>query len=332
MQVKNRTRVIVLAVIVIGSALTVGYFATTSTQPEETTVHPRLPHSPISINDASDFTPAGSGIGCACVLAGSGSSADPYIVGGWSINASETDGISARSVDKHFIITQVTISGAAQRNVAIRLDQVHGAKISDSTINGTFAAIFVFGSREVAVFDNIVSGSEYGVWLEASNSNTVSNNTLNDIGQVSIFARGSDNLIEQNSIEESFGGINIDGTPGPADRNVARSNNVRHTAGYGIGLWRAGNNTVVNNIVGDCMGDGILITEGSSDNVVESNEVRHNGGDGIVIAEQSSGNVVQGNVAKGNGDGVRSFDLHSKASDNVWTGNVFETKEPDSLE
>jgi hypothetical protein len=51
-----------------------------------------------------------------------------------------------------------------------------------------------------------------------------------------------------------------------------------------------------------------------------------------VIAEESSGNVVQRNVVKGNGDGVRSFDLHSKASDNVWTSNTFETKEPDSLE
>jgi len=332
MEIKNRTTVVVLAMIVVGSALTAGYFVATSTQPEETTVYPRLPHSPISIEEASDFTPANSSIGCACVLAGSGSSTDPYVIAGWSINASKTNGISVTSVDEHFIITQVTISDATERNVGIRLERVSSGKVSNSTISGTFLAFFVLESRKVAIVDNIVSNSEYGIMLEASNSNTVSDNNLNNIGQVSIFVRGSDNLIEENSIEGGFGGINIDGTAGPANRNTARSNQVRHAGAYGISLWRAHNNTIVGNMVADSAGDGILITEASSDNLIESNEVRRNGGDGVVITEQSSGNVVQRNVVKGNGDGVGSFDLHSKASDNVWTGNAFETKEPDSLE
>jgi parallel beta-helix repeat protein len=331
MEIKNRTTVIVLAIL-IGSALTAGYFASTNTQPEETVVYPRLPHLPISIGDASDFTPANSSIGCACVLAGSGSSTDPYIIAGWSIDATETDGISVRSVDKYFIVTQVTISGAAKRTAAIRLDRVASGKVSNSTIDGTFVGLSVLNSKKITVVNNIISKSEYGIWLEASNSNTISDNNLSNIAQVAIFVRGSDNLIERNSIEGGFGGINIDGTPGPADRNTARNNQIRHTAAYGIGLWRAHNNSIVGNVVADGMSGGILITEGSGDNTIKSNEVRRNGGDGIVIAEQSSGNVVQGNVVKGNGDGVQSFDLHSLAPDNTWTSNDSETKEPDSLQ
>jgi parallel beta-helix repeat protein len=332
MPARNRLTVIALAAIIIGSAVLASYFKTTSTEREETSVYPRLPHSPVSIDEARDFTPVNSSTGCACVVAGSGSGLDPYIIAGWSINASETDGISVTSVEEHFTITQVTISDSAKRNVGIRLERVQNSKVSNSTISGTYTAIYAQISREITIVDNTIGNSEYGIWLEASDSNTVSRNNLDVVAQVPIFVRGSENLIEENSIEEGYGGINIDGTVGHAEGNLVRNNRIEHTLAYGIGLWQADNNSIVGNTVVNGMGPGIVLTESSHDNAVESNEVKQNAGDGIVIFGQSSRNLVQKNIVTGNGDGVQSFDLHSTEPDNIWRDNTFKTKEPDSLE
>ena len=42
---------------------------------------------PITITSNADFTGAGSSTGCACVTAGSGTAADPYVIGPWAISA-----------------------------------------------------------------------------------------------------------------------------------------------------------------------------------------------------------------------------------------------------
>jgi parallel beta-helix repeat protein len=285
---------------------------------------------PISIYDASDFTPPNSNTGCGCVVAGSGSAGDPYVIAGWEIDASQTDGISVASVDDHFVITQVNISGTKQ-HTAIRLENVQNAEVSKSMTVGTFSAVSIRASKNVAVVDNAIRESEYGVWLEASNSNTVVHNTIGGIGQVSIFVRGSDNLVEGNLIEGTYGGINIDGTAGPADHNMVKNNTIRAAQAYGIGLWQARSNTIASNTITNGQGPGMFITYTSSDNTIESNNVRQNTGDGILITQSSSDNVVQSNVFTGNGDGVYTFDLHSDSSNNTWRDNTYLTRSSDTL-
>jgi len=299
-------------------------------QPPEGGAYPQVRRSPISIHDASDFTPPNSTTGCACVVAGSGSARDPYVIAGWEIDASQSDGISVASVDDHFVITQVNISGTRQ-HVAIRLENVQNAKISNSTIAGTFVAVSIRGSKNIAVVDNAIGESQYGVWLEASDSNTVVHNNIESIGRVSIFVRGSDNLVEDNSIERTYGGINIDGTMGPADHNIVKNNTIRAAQEYGIALWRARGNTIASNIITDGRGAGIAITDSSSNNTIQSNNVRQNTGDGILIIEGSSNNLVQRNVFVGNGDGINTFDLHSEASNNTWRDNTYLTRSSDTL-
>jgi parallel beta-helix repeat protein len=263
-------------------------------------------------------------------VAGLGIEKDPYVIAGWEIDASGADGISVVSVGDYFVITQINISGTRQ-HVAIRLENVQNVKVSDSSIAGTFSGISILRSKNVAVVDNMISGSEYGVWLEASDFSAVVGNTLDRIGQVSIFVRGSDNLVKDNSIEGAYGGINVDGTPGPADRNTIRNNTIRATQAYGIGLWQARNNMLAANTITDGRGSGIFITYASSDNTIKSNDVRQNGGDGILIIGGSSNNLVQSNVFTRNGDGVYTFDLHSEAPNNTWKDNTFLTRSSDTL-
>jgi parallel beta-helix repeat protein len=332
MRLTTRILVIFCVLAVIGSALAAGYLTNTARHPQDGQVYPHIRRLPISIYDASEFTPPNSTSGCACVVAGSGTARDPYVIAGWEIDASGTDGISVASVGDYFVITQVNISGTRQ-HVAIRLERVQNAKVSDSSISGTFVGVSILRSRNVAVVDNVLSGSEYGVRLEASDFNAVTGNTLDEIGQVSIFVRGSNNLVKDNTIEGTYGGINVDGTSGPADRNMIRNNTIRAAQTYGIGLWQASNNTLASNTITDGQGSGIFMTYTSSDNTIDSNDVRQNTGDGILISKGSSNNLVQNNVFTGNGDGVYTFDLHSEASlSNTWRDNTFLTRSSDTLE
>jgi parallel beta-helix repeat protein len=330
MRFTSRIVIILSIIAVLGSALTAGYLMTIRQNSHEE-VYPHVRRTPMSIYAASDFTPPGSATGCACVVAGSGSAADPYVIAGWDIDASETDGISVAYVDSYFLITQVNISGTRQ-HAAIRMEQVSNGKVSDSEIAGAFRAISIHQSKNIAVFDNRISESEFGTWLEASNFCTVVGNTMKKIRQVSIFVRGSDNSVEGNSVAGTYGGINIDGMPGHAERNVIKNNTITAAQEYGIGLWQADANTVISNIISDGGGSGILITDSSDSNTIESNGVRQNAGDGILIVEGSSNNLVQRNVCAENGDGVYTFDLHSEVPDNIWQNNTFGTRNVEALE
>jgi parallel beta-helix repeat protein len=331
MQLTRRILATLSILVVLGCALTAGYLMSAARQPQDGKVYPQVRRLPILILGASDFTPPNSTTGCACVVAGSGSAGDPYVIAGWQIDASQTDGISVASVDDHFVITQVNISGTRQ-HTAIRLEDVQNAKVSNVTTAGTFVAVSIRRSKNIAVVDNAITESEYGVWLEASDSNTVVHNTIDRIGQISIFVRGSDNIVEDNSIEGTYGGINIDGTPGPADNNMIKNNTIRAAQAYGIGLWQARSNTIASNVITDGRNGGIVITDSSSNNTVQGNNVRQNAGDGILINDGSSNNLVQRNVFTGNGDGINTFDLHSEAYNNTWSDNTFETRSADTLE
>ena len=330
MRPTTRIFVVLSVLAILGSAIIAGYLMSTARQPQDGRVYPHVRHLPISIYDTSEFTPSGSAAGCACVVAGSGSASDPYVIGGWEIDASEADGISVASVEDYFLITQVDISGSRQ-HAAIHFEMVQNGKVSDSSISGTFSGISILRSKNVAVVNNVISGSEYGVWLEASGLSNVVGNTLDRIGQVSIFVRGSDNLVKDNAIEATYGGINVDGTPGPADRNMIDNNTIRAAQAYGIGLWQARSNTLASNTITDGQGSGIFITYTSSDNTIENNSVRENMGNGILISKGSSNNFVQKNVFTGNGDGVHTFDLCSSDSNNTWRDNTFLTRSSDTL-
>jgi parallel beta-helix repeat protein len=331
MELTNRIRAVLLVLAVLGSALTAGYVMSIASRPEGRKPYQLVRHLPISIEDPKDFTPPNSTTGCACVVNGSGTSKDPYVIAGWDINASETNGISVRSVDVYFAISKVSISGT-QDHDGILVEQVQNGIISDSTINGTFVAISVRSSKNVTIVGNTVSKSNTGLWLEASNFNTVVRNALHGVGGISIFVRGSDNLVEDNRVDETYGAINLDGTAGPVNRNLIRNNKISRADAYGIVLWRALSNTITANLVTEGGMYGIILTDSSNYNTIDNNEVTQNGGDGIAISAGCSNNLVQRNVSKGNGDGANWFDLHSDDPNNRWVSNIFGTKRPDTLE
>jgi parallel beta-helix repeat protein len=132
-------------------------------------------------------------------------------------------------------------------------------------------------------------------------------------------------------IRNGWGGINVDGTAGPANANQIENNVVSDNNNFGIGLWLGANNVFRSNTVMHNNVTGIMITDYSTKNLVEANNVTKNGGSGIIIIGDSSDNTIRQNTARGNGDGVKDFDLYDMSSGNVWQNNTYDTKKPDSI-
>jgi len=286
--------------------------------------------APKDIGRDSDFTTVGAESGCRCVRSGFGSERDPYVIAGWTLNASAGDGISISGTSVHFVIREVTVYGNSM-HTGILLNRVENAKIEGCLISSNFVGIYAVNAVNLVFTNNTVQNNQYGIRLEASNKNLLSANEFTG-NEVAIFVRGSDNVLRNNRVVKStFGAINIDGTAGSANDNLIEANVVTNTGGYGIATWRARNCIIRGNNVSRNRG-GITLTDESKNNLIDENTVSHSGGNGIAIGGNSSDNIVKGNIAIGNGDGVSTFDLSDSGINNVWQNNTYVTKKPDTLQ
>ncbi|MGA2240367.1 MAG: right-handed parallel beta-helix repeat-containing protein [Candidatus Bathyarchaeia archaeon] len=287
------------------------------------------PHERITIQDAADFTNPGAPSGCECVRGGSGSSSDPFVISDWKLSVSDDDAISIARTTMYFIIFNVSVNVTGVYNSVV-LRSVANGTIRDSFFSG--GGISLYNSNAISILNNTITGSKFGMLLEASNGNTISGNRLDRIQLVGIFVRSSDNLVEKNHVTDgSYGGINIDGMTGFGSDNRIVNNVVEGNPQYGVGLWVARNNTVKGNVISNNGGAGIMLVAACTKNIVEQNNVMNNKGDGILVDEQSTDNKITGNTATGNGNGTTTFDLHDESSDNLWLSNTFDTRRPDTI-
>lgn len=320
-----------LVLLVIGLVL-IGVYVTTRPKEPTTIVRPVSPHVPIQIEVDGDFTTIGAGHGCECVRSGSGSEQDPYLISDWVVNSTrDANAISMFGTTVYVTFRSIQVHGEPS-STGVYFESVENTRIERSLISNSFVGVYVFQSRNIVLFNNTFAKDEYGVQLESSDNNQVSLNSFHEIKMVAIFVRGSSNFVTANRIFEGvFGGINIDGTAGPANDNIIENNTVTGCSTYGIAMWRGAHNTIRNNIVTETEGIGIGLTEGSVGNLVEGNVVTGNIDGGIVMGEGATQNMIRGNTAKGNGDGINYFDLRDTSSDNIWQNNTYETKKPETI-
>jgi len=321
----------ILSLAILALVLAGMYLATKTPAPDVEEPHPIAVRPPILIGEDADFTRVDAVSGCACVRAGSGTERDPYVISGWAINASRINGIAIFGTSSYFTIRRVRVQGDGT-STGISLNRVENGRIEDSSIVNNFIAAYVFLSRNLQFTNNTIEENVYGIQLEASNGNRVSSNNFNQIKEVAIFVRGSENSIIENAIAGAFGGINVDGTAAGANSNLVQGNSVSNATNYGIGVWRAANTVVRSNWITQNQGVGIFLTEGSSNNLVEANQVTENRRGGILLTKETSHNSIKGNTAKGNGDGAKFFDLEDYGSGNTWKNNAYDSKMPQTLD
>ena len=122
------------------------------------------PHSPIVIRGNAAFTPANG------VRSGSGTPEDPYIIAGWSIDASGADwGIALFSTSAYVMIRNCAVQGAQQ--AGIRLDQAEHVTVEDCHVSGSKRGFQVTDSRSVQLVNNTAEFNREGGFFVFNSEN-----------------------------------------------------------------------------------------------------------------------------------------------------------------
>ena len=159
-------------------------------------------HGAITITSNSDFTAPGSAAGCACVTAGNGTAASPYVIGPWSFTAP---------------------SGGSS-GWAIKVDNSGGGVTSPFAISGISAnysgvpiadPVIVLVDVNNATISNVSANEDgRGVELDGSSNITLDNLTFNKMNGNGLFINGSSHVTLSNS---KFKSTNDNTVPHNAD-------------------------------------------------------------------------------------------------------------------
>jgi len=180
-------------------ALLLVWFATGTLAEEEL-----IPHAPIEILTDSGFTVENG------VVAGAGTSKDPYLIAGWLIDATDTSfGVHVEGTTKAFAIERCRVFGA--RSTAINLVKIEMACITGCKMENSFYGLAIEKGRGVRISDNTFSGNEYtGLFLVNAASNDIYDNPFSAGGTgIMFYEKAMNNTVHDNVFDHCKIGISI---------------------------------------------------------------------------------------------------------------------------
>ena len=248
-------------------------------------------HDPINITDDGELAAVANN--------GTGTANDPYIIAGWNITSSNTDGISITGTTKHFRVVNCWIANSTDSGIHV-LDVASGT---------------------ASIITNICIGDTPGIFLENTNSSTVANNTCNSNDWTGIILLASAFSAVANNTCNNNNGWGIILAPQPwSPFNCDNSTVIKNTctangrSGILLGPFLA-SLTVVNNTCAHNDENGICLWWESNHNFVMWNLVSENRYYGIVLFEDSYNNRIHHNNFKGNGLNPQACD---NGTNNQW--------------
>jgi parallel beta-helix repeat protein len=261
--------------------------------PQEVSAY--TPHTPIYINGDAAFTPANG------VTGGSGTPADPYMIEGWEIDASTSDGLVIQSTSAHFIIRDVYVhSGRGPHNNGIQFQSVTNGIVENVTSTDNWYSIWITGSSNVTIeYGNYSNGNWYGIRITWSNNFSVNR----------AIAQANDN----------YGLVILYSADGSVTNNTFDGNQM-----HGIESWSSSGITFTDNSAFGSEYSGYFIRE-SSDIVIEGGSVYSNGNIGIFL-DQSTDITVTNTTINTNGvviwgTNLAHYNSHTITPDNMVNGN-----------
>ncbi len=179
------------------------------------------PHAPILIDGDGNFTTANG------VTSGNGWPTNPYLIEGWEIDASSSNGIEVRNTTAYFVVRGVRVHSGGLTTHGVVLWNADNGRVENSTIAGMFdyypdsepvgywAGILVADSSNAIIDSNRVSNNIVGIERSGfSGDVTISGNTISnssfgvyDGGYATAFGL----LIDLNTISNSDYGIYVGG-------------------------------------------------------------------------------------------------------------------------
>jgi parallel beta-helix repeat protein len=249
-----------------------------------------LPHLPIKINNNTDFANQAATES----WPGSGIPLDPYIIEGYSINATKAkDAISISNTNVSFEVRGNYLYNAS---TGVDLDNVTNGVICDNTLLNNDYGIWVYQSsngNNTILRNKIAHDSWEGIWVFDSSYNIISYNTISDMEGNGIYLEDSDwNIIDNNTISEIFwyDGITLDSS----NNNSINDNEIFGTGNYGVYVRNSENNIFSNNTVSRTTEISMFLDH-SQDNIIYDNYILG----GIYIYNALNESIINNTITQG---------------------------------
>ena len=163
-----------------------------------------IPHSPIEIRADTGFTVENG------VVAGTGTSDDPYLIVGWSIDATEVPfGINVEGTTKAFTIEACRVFGAS--STAINLVDVKRASVIDCQMESSFYGLVLEKAQHARISTNTFSENAYAaLFLLNTTDSDICDNIFHSGGTgILFYEKAMNNRVYDNIFDHCRIGISI---------------------------------------------------------------------------------------------------------------------------
>jgi parallel beta-helix repeat protein len=277
-----------------------------------------------NLNTSEDFSSIQEAIDAPNTSAGHVIEVDP---GNYTENIVVNESVTIQSSSGDPSTTIIHAENASENVFTVTADQVtlRGFTIEGATENDG-AGIYLFSSHNV-IANNILSFNYYGAIAVNSVGNIINDNIIGSNIKRGIYLESSDNNIVTNNtvhFNHSSGGISLRGT---SSNNIITNNIAESNSGYGIILVHSNdNNSIKNNSLNLNGYSGIDVRGTSSRNTIEDNIAIENGASGITFWGWANNNHLNNNILTSNsynGIEFNEFSNNNTLTNNTASNNTF---------
>ena len=286
-------------------------------------------HSPIVIQSDADF------LNCACVTSGAGTTTNPFIIGPWSINNVDGDGvlIDGTNLTNSFVLWNMTIAGnggATQRGIALRNINPGGTQNIVAVVKGTQTSIQTANIGILVEFSSYVAldgGGENpnGAGISNTGAGTINNHVSGAIDIESsshitvkgwqLSASGGDHQPDWVTLDPSLnfwgaGGVRMFGV----SYSLIDHNSVNNCTDASFSVFNSSHNTLTNNTADYPFTTNFIVTDGSAYNLLSGNVAGTADFIGYLVADPLPGTAT-----------LATF---GPTHDNTLTGNISHSDGP----
>ena len=290
-------------------------------------------HTPIVIATDSDFQV------CKCVISGSGTPTDPYVIGPWTINSASGDtsvSIDGTLLTRSFRLFNLTIAGnGASSSTGILLNHINpsGQNTISAAVTGSQTSIQNKGVGIVVENSSFVTldggganpnGAGIGTAAGTINKNIIGAVDIENSSYITVrgwqfSANGQDNSPEYMAFDPSLAHWGVGAVRlFSSNNNLIDHNAANNCTTVSFTVFNSGYNTISNNTADYPFAFNVLITDGSSYNTVSNNAFGTADFAGIVVADPLAGTFT--------------LNLYGPAHDNLIQGNSDHSDGPTGIE
>jgi len=160
--------------------------------------------APILIDGDANFTSANG------VTGGHGTVNDPYIISGWQISSYVAHGIEIHNTIAHFVVRDVLVQGGSSLHSGIRLESAFNGRIENATLTSNVIGLDVSFCRDIAVMNNTITHSTWGIFAYACSQIVLDNDSFSDNEYYGVLLKDS-TYMSLNNNSFSGDGVSIDG-------------------------------------------------------------------------------------------------------------------------